>query len=114
MTQLAAVTAPEIDLEHELTKGFAARYIRAKARRLVGHASLKTHDCEDIQQELTLAVWRAAPSFDPQAGDWKSFVSTIVERLAARYLIERRRAAARFPSRNAATLLPPDHLLHGN
>lgn len=97
MTQLSAVTAPapEIDLDQELTKGFAARYIRAKARRLVGHASLKTHDCEDIQQELTLAVWRAAPSFDPQAGDWKSFVSTIVERLAARYLIERRRMKRR-------------------
>ncbi|MFV0444425.1 MAG: sigma-70 family RNA polymerase sigma factor [Planctomycetaceae bacterium] len=96
MTQstTAAATSP-IDLDYELTKGFAARYIRAKARRLIGHAALKRHDREDIQQELTLAVLRGAESFDPSTGDWKSFVATIVERIAARGLIERRRLKRR-------------------
>ncbi|RLS53457.1 MAG: sigma-70 family RNA polymerase sigma factor [Planctomycetota bacterium] len=85
-----ASTTPAIDINYELTKGFAARCIRLKAKRMMGHTSLKPADREDLCQDLSLAVLQALPNFDPQAGDWESFVSTVIERHAARLLIRRR------------------------
>lgn len=90
MTQVAVPSRPTLDLNHELIQGFVARLIRSKARRLIGHASLRPQDQDDIRQELSAAVWQAAPGFDPAVGDWESFVATVVERTAAQILISRR------------------------
>lgn len=89
MTQAGVLNSSKIDFHHELTKGFAARFVRSKARRLVGHAGLRSHDRDDLQQELLTAVWQAAATFDPAVGDWESFVATIVERHAGQILIRR-------------------------
>ena len=90
MTDNAVPQATSIDLDHEFTKGFAARYIRRKSRQLLGHASLRKSDRADVEQELKLEVWKAIPNFDPAVGDWRSFVATVVERQAAQLLIHRR------------------------
>ena len=37
-----------------------------------------------------MEVWKSVPNFDPTAGDWESFVATVVERQAAQLLIRRR------------------------
>lgn len=95
MSQVAVPCPPAIDLDHELTAGFAARFIRRKARQLMGLAALRDADRPDLEQSLLLAVWRAAPHFDPAAGDWESFVATVVERHAAQIVIRRRRAKHR-------------------
>jgi len=92
MTDNAVPQNTSIDLDHEFTKGFAARYIRRKSRQLLGHASLRKSDRADVEQELKLEVWKAIPNFDPAAGDWRSFVATIVERQAEQLLIHRRAA----------------------
>lgn len=83
-----------IDLDHELSRGAAARIIRHKARRLVGHGRLRSSDQDDIRQHLSLAVFLAADKFDPQEGDWAAFVSTVVERKAIK-LLKRRKAIKR-------------------
>ncbi|MGD9713104.1 MAG: sigma-70 family RNA polymerase sigma factor, partial [Thermomicrobiales bacterium] len=92
MSKVSGTTTPEIDLGHELTKGFAARFIRSKARRMMGHASLESQDREDVEQELMTAVIAAAPGFDSAAGDWESFVATVVERRAGQMLHALKRA----------------------
>ena len=92
-----------IDLQYELTDGFAGRYIRWKARRLVGHGNLKHADRRDIEQELALAVFRAFPSFDPEKAHWKSFASTIIERRAGRFL-KHRKARKRQDQHNVGSL----------
>lgn len=85
---------PQIDVDDELTRGTAARIIRAKARRLVGHGRFRSDDIPDIQQSLTLAVLKAIDRFDPSVADWAAFISTIVERRAAK-LLNRRRSRTR-------------------
>lgn len=95
MTQIAVSSFVSLDLNFELTQGFAARYIRRKARRLIGHTSLRLHDRDDIEQELSAAVWQAAPLFDPSVGEWASVVATVVERSAAQLLARRRREKRR-------------------
>ncbi|QDU39699.1 hypothetical protein Mal4_40450 [Maioricimonas rarisocia] len=90
-----ASNAPQlIDVDHELTRGTAARIIRAKARRLVGHGQFRSDDIPDIQQSLTLAVLKAIDRFDRDVADWAAFISTIVERRAAK-LLDRRRSRTR-------------------
>ncbi|WP_417849391.1 sigma-70 family RNA polymerase sigma factor [Thalassoglobus sp.] len=90
MTQPTNHALKNIDIDHELTKGFTARFIRQKARRMVGHTSLRKSDQPDLEQDFKLAVWNAVPNFDPTVGDWKSFVATVVERQAAMCLRRRR------------------------
>ena len=90
MTQTAVPPTLSINLDHEFSTGFTARYIRRKSRQLLGHASLRKSDRPDVEQELKVEVWKAIPNFDPAAGDWKSFVATVVERQAAQLLIRRR------------------------
>lgn len=86
-----ATSSPQqIDITYELTKGTAARIIRAKARRLVGHGKFRSDDIPDIQQSLTLAVLKAIDRFDPSVAEWAVFISTIVERRAAKLLDHRR------------------------
>lgn len=91
-----ATTTPAIDINYELTKGFAARCIRLKTWKMMGHTLLRKADREDLHQELALAVFRSLPQFDAKRGDWKAFVSTVIERRAANILY-RRRAECRSP-----------------
>lgn len=93
-----------IDLQHELTEGFAGRYIRHKARRLMGHGGLKNADIRDIEQHLALAVFRAAPNYTPGKGHhWHAFVATVVERRADQLLKKCNRKMRR-PQRSTTSL----------
>ena len=103
MTQPAVPSSHTIDLNHELTEGFAARFIRRKSRQMLEHTGLRESDRPDVEQYLLLAVWKAATSFDPAAGDWEAFVATVVERRADRFL-KRRRADKRLNGQELASL----------
>lgn len=94
MTQTAVPQTLSLDLDHEFSKGFTARYIRRKSRQLLGHASLRKSDRADVEQELKMEVWKAIPKFDPVEGNWRAFVATVVERQAEQFL-KRRRAEKR-------------------
>ncbi len=83
-----------IDLEQELTTGFAARLIRCKSKKLVYHGKYTQFDRPDIEQELRIAVYDAFDTFDPDVAHWKVFVKTVVEREASN-LLERRKAEKR-------------------
>lgn len=94
-------TPGQIDIGEELTNGFAARYVRRKAKQLVGKAGLTVSDQEDIQQDLTVKILEAAPKFDPSVSHWNAFVATIVERYAAN-LLRDPRAQKRCPRRHCS------------
>ncbi len=79
-----------IDLNHELSAGFAHRYIRFKVHQLVGRRIRKS-ERDDLEQELKIRVFQAFPSFDPGVADWDVYVTTIVERQIATLLEARRR-----------------------
>ena len=88
----AAATADHhVDIDHELTKGFAAKLIRRKAKQVAGRAGFSTADREDLEQEMKLRVWQRLPQFDPSKAHWNAFVTTIVERHVATILQGARR-----------------------
>lgn len=78
------------DLGHELTRGYAGRMIRRKARQMVRHTGLTSSDYDDLRQSLSLALLKMVPSFDPARSSWPAFVKTILERTAAKILAHRK------------------------
>jgi len=80
----------QVDFDREITDGFAARYIRRKARQLVGRAGLTADDCPDLEQEMALLLFRRLSQFNPQRAHWYAFVVTVIERYAATILESRR------------------------
>ena len=79
-----------IDLGRELTKGFAARYIRHKAKQIARRGGFGKSDIEDVGQQLILRVLENIAAFDPAAGHFNVFVKTVVERHTANILRDAR------------------------
>jgi len=80
-----------IDIEQELTKGFAAKLIRRKAKQLLGRAGFTRSDRPDLEQEMKLRVWQRFAQFDSRKAHWNAFVTTVVERHVATILQTARR-----------------------
>jgi hypothetical protein len=83
-----------IDLERELTEGFAARLIREKARQLIRRPEFTRSDLPDLEQEITLHVLQRFEKFDADIAHWNAFVTTLVEHCVAS-MLEHRSAAKR-------------------
>jgi len=83
-----------MDLEEEFSAGFAGRYIRRKARQLVGVAGFRCCDVPALRQDLALALLRRIPNFNPRRAHWNVSVVTVVERQVA-ILLQQRRARKR-------------------
>lgn len=92
-----------IDLDHELTEGFAQKFIRHKTRQLVGRCGFTPTDREELDQELKLRLLERFPQFDPQKSDWPAFVTTVIERQIAT-LLESRCRLKRYGDGNAVSL----------
>ena len=71
------------DMSHELTQGFAATVIRAKAYQIARRGSFTASDIPDLEQDMKLRLWTRLSQFDPEKAPWEVFVVTIVERHAA-------------------------------
>jgi RNA polymerase sigma factor (sigma-70 family) len=95
--------AAGIDLEHELTRGFAARCIRRKAREVVRCAGFSPSDRQDIEQELTLVLLRRLGQFNHRVAHYNAFVTTVVERYVAT-ILEHRSAHMRTHQRDGGSL----------
>ena len=54
-----------------------------RASRLVAMAGFRSHDWEDLKQEMVLDLLRRAPKFDPARGNWQGFVRGVVRNYAA-------------------------------
>jgi len=105
-----ATSDREIDIDHELTKGFASRVIALKAKQLIGRAGFKKADRKDLEQEMKLRIWQRLSSFDPDKSHWNAFVVTVVERHAAT-ILQRARRHKRFNGETPISLseLSEDH-----
>lgn len=82
---------------------FTARFICAKARRLIGRAGFRQSDLEDLIQELVLDLWKRREHFDPQKGSWEAFVVVVCENGTASILAHRQ-AALRSPKHEYGSL----------
>lgn len=78
-----------VDLNEQLTRGFAAKMIRQKAKQLVGHFGLTKSDREDLEQELKLALLERFDRFDPETANWEAFTTMIVDHRIASIIDER-------------------------
>ena len=76
----------DVDIEHELTKGFTAKLINRKAWQLIGRFGITPTDYRDLQQEMKLRVWSRFTKFNPRRAHWRAFVTTVVERHVATIL----------------------------
>lgn len=87
-------TTPTVDWSHELTHGFAARLIRLKAGKLVGHFGFRSTDMADIEQHLKLRLLERRQRYDANHTPWRAFVRTVV-RQGVKALIRHRRTQKR-------------------
>jgi len=78
----ALVPEENVDFHHELTQGFAARYIRRKARELARQPGFKGTEKDDLRQQLYLRILERLPQFDPSQGCFNAFVKLIVRQFA--------------------------------
>lgn len=78
------------DLGHELTQGFAGRYVRHKAREVIGRYGFVIADLLDLEQELILRLMERLEKFDPTRAPWNSFVVAVVDRQLATILAGQR------------------------
>ena len=58
------VAPADIDLNQELTCGFAHKFIRHKSRQLVGRCGIRRADRADLDQDLKLHLMRRFGQFD--------------------------------------------------
>lgn len=72
----------------------ARKIVRACARRLVGRSGLRRQDAEDVEQELSIALWKAWEDFDPSRRPWTTYARVVVDR-AAKGLLRKLRAGKR-------------------
>lgn len=66
-----------------------ARLLRTKAGRLCRLGGFSQADREDIEQELSLHLWRNAALFDPAVTTWLKFASFILDKRGVSLLRER-------------------------
>jgi RNA polymerase sigma factor (sigma-70 family) len=79
----ALVPEDNVDFKHELTCGFAARFIRFRARQLSRQPGFRPSDRDDLQQQLFVRVVERLPQFDPSQGCFNAYVKLIVQQCAA-------------------------------
>ncbi len=85
---------------------FTIRFIRSKARQLIGRAGLTEADREDLIQEFVLDLLERRKHFDPRSGTWEAFVVVVCENCLAT-ILERRQAEMRSPEREEGSLDRP-------
>jgi DNA-directed RNA polymerase specialized sigma24 family protein len=73
----------DIDFAAELSRGFAASYIRRKAREIARQTAPWLRDVDDLAQELTLQVLQSLQQFNSEQGCFNAFVKLVVDRDAA-------------------------------
>lgn len=71
------------DLGHELTNGFAHKFIRFKVRQIIGCVGLPRSRREELEQDLRLLLIRRFPMFDPKIAQWPAYVVAVIERRIA-------------------------------
>jgi DNA-directed RNA polymerase specialized sigma24 family protein len=80
------VSHEPIDFDYELTRGFAAGYVRRQATQLahtIEHACRQRASVDDLAQQLTLHLLERLPQFDRSQGCFVAFVKLVVGRSAA-------------------------------
>ena len=85
---------------------FTARFIRAKARKLIGRAGFRESDREDLIQEFALDLLKRRKHFDPRVATWEAFVVVVCENCLVTILAHRL-AAMRSPNREDGSLNCP-------
>lgn len=88
--------SPPCDPREDVVEGFAARYIARRARQLVRRSGCSESDREDIEQELKGHLLERLPRFDPQRGNWTTFVVLVISCRIANWR-EHWRASCRYP-----------------
>ena len=61
---------------------YAAFFITYKAKTLTRMPTFSRDDLEDLEQDMLLYYLLSMPDFDPQKGDKRSFIKTVVNRKA--------------------------------
>lgn len=78
-------------MSHQRYRGvdsYAVFFVSKKAKILIRTPHYTHDDLEDLEQELMLAYLLAWPSFDPDKGNPKSFITAVVNNRAAEMLRE--------------------------
>lgn len=91
----APTTDRQVDIDHELTEGFAAKLIRIKAKQVCRRVGFRTFDRQELEQELRLRLWKQFDKFDPEKAHWNVFATTVIERHVATILERERRIKRR-------------------
>lgn len=58
--------------------------IRFRAERMVKKFKLPAHDVEDLSQDMTVEILKAAPGFDPAKSKWRTYVNSVLNKFYQR------------------------------
>ena len=107
-----ATTADTVDIDHELTRGFAAQLIRRKAKQIARRFAFKSLDRQELEQEMRLRLWTRFWKFDPEKAHWNAFATTVIEMAhSLPFLMEHLPSLTELSSRKDLKQLA-QHLLH--
>jgi RNA polymerase sigma-70 factor (ECF subfamily) len=81
--------------------------IRVKARQIFKRAGLTRSDLPDLEQDITLHVWRRLGRFDPDKADRCRFTRMLIGHAVATVLRDRKRWTSRAPASMEAMLRHP-------
>lgn len=76
---------------HARSHCYAIWYIRRKAKELVGKYGFRSHDAEDLAQELALHLIKQWPLYDTAKGKVTTFIQNIVDVRVCELLRDQRR-----------------------
>ena len=85
---------------------YGERFIKHKAKRLIGRAGFVRSDQEDLEQELRLDLWHRLSRFDPDKAPRGMFTTCVVKHRIAS-IIESRKAPCRDYRRCQCSLNDP-------
>ena len=66
-----------------ISGAYATRLIRRTAKKLIGSAGFLPADRQDLEQELSLDLWRRLSNFDPDRAQLQTFITRVVRHRAA-------------------------------
>lgn len=84
-------------------ENYAVSFAAYKAKILIRTPHFSYDDFEDLQQELIIAYIHSEPSFDPEKGDKRSFIKSVINNDASR-IIETAETSKRWTGINEISL----------
>lgn len=97
---MTATATPSRPIDHgPALDSYIRRHIRTKAYQLTQRPEFRSHEQDDLQQELSMEVVRRWPSFNPDRSSRRTFLSQVVNNKVRKLIRDRNGVVGQFQTR---------------